>query len=167
MASLYRETQLIARDVDKADLPAPPAVLYLVRIGLFNAFLSTLASHSSYCSISSPLRTAYLRAPTSGCSNLKTRLPPNSKQGYRRKAKPATQMNAPSQHSSPLRAVSTSGCSNLKTRLPPNSKQGYRREANNHSTKPAFRMHNTVRRFALLTFALQRAAAPTSRLGFP
>ena len=44
---------------------------------------SILVSHSSYCWISSPLRTAYLRAPTSGCSNLKTRLPPNSKQEYR------------------------------------------------------------------------------------
>jgi hypothetical protein len=37
---------------------------------------SILVSHSSYCSISSPPRTAYLRAPTSGYPNLKTaRLP--------------------------------------------------------------------------------------------
>ena len=73
---------------------------------------------------SSSLRTAL----TSGRSNLKIRLPPNSKQGYRREAdnhstKPTIRMNAPSQHSSPLRTAylraPTSGYPNLKTaRLP-------------------------------------------------
>jgi len=58
---------------------------------------------------SSPLRTA----STSGCSNIKTGLPPNSKQAYRREAdnhstKPAIRMNAPSQQClSPLPGCST------------------------------------------------------------
>jgi len=49
------------------------------------------------------------------------------------------------------------------------ARPGYQREADNHSTKPAIRTnapHNTARRFALLTFALQRVATPTSRLDF-
>ena len=85
---------------------------------------------------SSSLRTA----STSGRSNLKIRLPPNSKQGYRREAdnhstKPTIRMNAPSQHSSPLRTAylraPTSGYPNLKTaRLP---KKG---PTIMHATKP-------------------------------
>jgi hypothetical protein len=86
---------------------------------------------------SSSLRTA----STSGRSNLKIRLPPNSKQGYRREAdnhstKPTIRMNAPSQHSSPLRTAylraPTSGYPNLKTaRLP---KKG-----------PCYKAHNYFR----------------------